>query len=85
MKRYRTSKDLSYLSMLTTDTQCELGNPCSRCISVGATATVWTMPCFRGRLSDVELRGPGELPLSRLDTGLVAGLYGEYLTKSLDH
>lgn len=71
--------------MLTTDTQCELGNPCSRCMSVGATATVWTMPYFRGRLSNVELRGPGKLPLSRLNTSLMARLYREYLTKSPDH
>ncbi|OAP64476.1 hypothetical protein AYL99_00448 [Fonsecaea erecta] len=34
---------------------CGPGLPCLRCQEVGATATIWRTPCFKGRITDVKL------------------------------
>jgi hypothetical protein len=34
---------------------CGKGCPCPRCLDINATATIWRGPCFKGRITDVEL------------------------------
>lgn len=34
---------------------CGPGCPCPRCLDINATATIWRGPCFKGRITDVQL------------------------------
>lgn len=34
---------------------CGEGCPCPKCLDVNATATIWRSPCFKGRISDVQV------------------------------
>lgn len=68
LKRKRRGFDSSELEKINTVRQesacircqmlkesCGAGCPCPRCLDINATATIWRAPCFKGRITDVQL------------------------------